>query len=97
MASEFQSPEPSLEAAPKIAAAQDAAERATYTLRYEEDALGIDKRIEFEAASPAYALEIAGAEAEGRRALLLENGRPICALVKAAAGDAPLWIIASRR
>lgn len=70
--------------------------RATYTLRYEDDALGIEKRIEFEAVSAAYALEIARAEAEGRRALLLENGRPLCRLVKALAGDAPYWIVADR-
>lgn len=70
--------------------------RATYTLRYEDDSLGIEKRIEFEAVSAAYALEIARAEAEGRRALLLENGRPLCRLVKALAGDAPYWIVADR-
>ena len=78
-------------------AAQDLTERATYTLRYEDDALGLDKRIEFEAANPAYALKIASVEAAGRRALLLENGQPICALVKGASGDAPFWIVTARR
>lgn len=68
--------------------------RRTYTLRYEEDALGLPKRIEFEAESPAAALEIAMGEAEGRRALLLADGEPLCQLVKAAADPAPFWIVA---
>ena len=68
--------------------------RRTYTLRYEEDALGLPKRIEFEAESPAAALEIAMGEAEGRRALLLADGEPLCQLVKAAADPAPYWIVA---
>lgn len=70
--------------------------RATYTLHYEEDALGVEKRVEFEARTPAFALEIARSEAEGRQALLLENGRPLCRLVKALSGDASYWIVAQR-
>jgi hypothetical protein len=69
--------------------------RRTYTLRYDDDALGIGKRVEFEAANAAYALEIARGEADGRRALLLENGRPLCRLEKAAPGDATFWIVAA--
>jgi hypothetical protein len=65
-------------------------------LRYEDDALGIEKRVEFEAQSAAYALEIARAEVDGRQALLLENGRPLCRLMKALPGEAPYWIIADR-
>ncbi|WP_432769978.1 MAG: hypothetical protein HEQ22_04315 [Sphingopyxis sp.] len=61
----------------------------TYTLRYDEDAVGLPKRIEFEADSPAAALEIAMGEAEGRRALLLADGAPLCQLVKAACDSAP--------
>lgn len=68
--------------------------KVTYTLRYDEDALGLPKRIEFEADSPAAALEIAMGEAEGRRALLLADGEPLCQLVKAAADPAPYWIVA---
>jgi hypothetical protein len=60
-----------------------AVSRRTYTLRYDDDAVGIGKRVEFEAANAAYALEIARGEADGRRALLLENGRPLCRLEKA--------------
>ena len=68
--------------------------RLTYTLRYDDDALGVPKRIEFEAASPATALEIAQGEARGREALLLVDGLPLCRLAKAADADTPYWIIA---
>jgi hypothetical protein len=68
--------------------------RLTYTLRYDDDALGVPKRIEFEAASPATALEIAQGEARGREALLLVEGLPLCRLAKAADADPPYWIIA---
>lgn len=68
--------------------------KVTYTLRYDEDAVGLPKRIEFEAENPATALEIAMGEAEGRRALLLADGEPLCQLVKAAADPGPFWIVA---
>lgn len=68
--------------------------RTTYTLCYDDDALGLPKRIEFEAESPAMALEIAKGEADGRQARLLVDGEPLCQLVKAPAADAPYWIIA---
>lgn len=68
--------------------------RLTYTLRYDDDAFGLPKRIEFEAASPAMALEIAQGEARGREALLLVEGLPLCRLAKAADADPPYWIIA---
>lgn len=69
--------------------------RATYTLCYEDDAFGLPKRIEFEAESPAAALEIAQGEADGRQARLLVDGEPLCQLEKApAAAAAPYWIIA---
>ena len=67
--------------------------RATYTLCYDDDALGLPKRIELEAESPAMALEIAEGEADGRQARLLVDGEPLCQLVKAPAADAPYWII----
>jgi hypothetical protein len=72
-----------------------AVSRRTYTLRYDDDAVGIGKRVEFEAANAAYALEIARGEADGRRALLLEYGRPLCRLEKAVPGDASFWIVAA--
>jgi hypothetical protein len=71
------------------------ASRRTYTLCYEDDAVGIGKRVEFEATNAAVALEIALGEADGRRALLLESGRPLCRLQKAAPGDATFWIVAA--
>ncbi|HWW59426.1 MAG TPA: hypothetical protein VN047_21215 [Sphingopyxis sp.] len=61
--------------------------RATYTLCYDDAALGLPKRIEFEAESPAKALEIAGGEADGRQALLFVDGEPLCRLVKASAAE----------
>lgn len=67
--------------------------RMTYTLCYDDDALGLPKRIEFEADSPAMALEIAEGEADGRQARFLVDGEPLCQLVKAPAADAPYWII----
>lgn len=71
--------------------------RMTYTLCYDDDALGLPKRIEFEADSPAMALEIAEGEADGRQARLFVDGEPLCLLVKAPAADAPYWIIASEQ
>ncbi len=79
---------------PLMQAVRSAPRRITYTLRYDEDALGVAKRVEFEAESAACALEIARGEAAGRRALLLENGRPLCRLTKAFPGEAPYWILA---
>lgn len=67
--------------------------KRTYTLRYDDDALGLSKRIEFEAESPAIALEIAQGEADGRQAVLLVDGQPLCQLAKAPAEDGPFWII----
>lgn len=87
-------PQPCSGVSAVAAAAAPCAPRATYSLHYEEDALGIAKRVEFEARSAAYALEIAVAEADGRQALLLEDGRPLCRLIKALPGEAPYWIVA---
>ncbi|MBW8296377.1 hypothetical protein [Sphingopyxis sp.] len=67
--------------------------RLTYTLRYDDDAFGVSKRIEFEAASPATALEIAQGEARGREALLLVDGLPLCRLSKGADAEPPFWIL----
>jgi hypothetical protein len=82
------------EAAPADMPANVIPRKVTYTPRYDDDALGLPKRIEFEAAGPAAALDIAMGEAEGRWALLLADGEPLCQLVKAAADPAPYWIVA---
>lgn len=81
---------------PANASAAPPTVRLTYTLRYDDDALGVPRRIEFETASPAMALEIAQGEARGREALLLVEGLPLCRLAKAADADAPYWIIAAQ-
>jgi hypothetical protein len=65
----------------------------TYTLRYEDDGLGVEKRVEFEAATPAQALLIAQGEAEGRWAELCADGLLICWLGRQSTGDSNYWVI----
>ncbi|HJS12320.1 hypothetical protein [Sphingopyxis sp.] len=65
----------------------------TYALRYEDDGIGIEKRVEFEADTPAQALLIAQGEAEGRWAELSADGRPICLLGRENLGAGNYWII----
>lgn len=69
--------------------------RITFSLYYDDDDVGIAKRVEFEAPNAALALDIAGGEAEGRLVILCEGARPLCRLVKSAAGTAPLWVVLS--
>lgn len=69
-------------------------ELATYTLCYEDDRRGLEKRIHFEAATPAVALEIAQGEAGGRWALLLRDGKILCRLEREAVGLSEYWLIA---
>lgn len=52
--------------------------RSCYSLRFEEDGIGLPKRVEFEAASASLALEIAEQECHGRSALLVCEGKAIC-------------------
>jgi hypothetical protein len=65
----------------------------TFTLRYDEDGLGLDKRIEFDAGNPAQALSIAQGEAEGRWAELSVDGRPLCRLGRTATDVGDYWVI----
>jgi hypothetical protein len=65
----------------------------TYALRYEDDGIGIEKRVEFEADTPAQALLIAQSEAEGRWAELSADGRPICLLGRENLGAGNYWVI----
>ncbi|MFC0103642.1 hypothetical protein [Sphingopyxis terrae] len=67
----------------------------TFTLRFDDDGLGVAKRIEFDARDCAIALEIAGDELEDRSALLLADGRPLCRLGRSSAGAAALWLVES--
>ena len=65
----------------------------TYTLRYEEDRFGVEKRVEFEADTPARALLLAQGEAEGRWAELCANGQIICRLGREGVGAGNYWVI----
>lgn len=68
--------------------------KPTIMLQYDDDAIGIGKRLLFEADTPAIALEIAAGEAAGRHASLFVDGAPVCSLLKA--GDEhPYWIVAA--
>lgn len=68
--------------------------KPTITLHYDDDAIGIEKRLLFEAATPAAALEVAAGEAAGRHARLFVDGEPLCSLLKAD-NEHPYWIIAA--
>lgn len=63
----------------------------TFTLRYDDDGLGLDKRVEFDGTNPAIALNLASGEAPGRRAVLLADGKPLCRLGREAGG---FWVVA---
>lgn len=80
---------PSITIAPPIAPPH----KATYTLCYQEDCRGLEKRVRFEAANAAVALEIAQGEADGRWALLLCDGEILCRFERAAAGPGQYWVI----
>ena len=68
----------------------------TYMLRYEDDGLGVEKRVEFKADTPAQALLIAQAEAEGRWAELSADGKPICRIGRENVGTGNYWVIRPR-
>ena len=68
--------------------------KPTLMLHYDEDHIGLEKRLLFEAASPASALDIAAGEAAGRSARLFVDGAPLCSLLKAD-DDNPYWIVAA--
>lgn len=70
------------------------ARKPTLMLHYHEDHIGLEKRLLFEAASPASALDIAAGEAAGRSARLFIDGTPLCSLLKAD-DDNPYWIVAA--
>ncbi len=65
----------------------------TFTLRYREDGLGLEKRIEFDAGNPAPAFSIAQGEAEGRWAELSADGKPICRLGRTGTDAGDYWVI----
>lgn len=67
--------------------------KPTLMLHYDDDAMGLEKRLLFEAATPAAALDVAAGEAAGRHARLFVDGTPLCSLLKADE-DHPYWIVA---
>lgn len=85
---------PNETAAPAPAAGPAAQQMSTLMLHYDDDDIGLEKRLLFEAANPAAALEIAAGEAAGRHARLFVDGTPLCSLLKADE-DNPYWIIAT--
>ncbi len=70
------------------------ARKPTIMLQYDDDHIGLEKRLFFEASTPAAALEIAAGEAAGRSARLFVDGAPICSLLKADEEN-PYWIVAA--
>ncbi len=82
-------------AGPETVAASDTSDETpvTYTLCYEDDHRGLEKRVRFEARSPAIALDIARGEAEGRWALLMRGGEILCRLEREDIGPGSLWVI----
>jgi hypothetical protein len=71
-----------------------APQKSTLALHYDDDDFGLEKRLLFEAATPAAALEIAAGEAAGRQARLFVDGTPLCSLLKANEEN-PYWIVAA--
>lgn len=63
----------------------------TFTLHYQDDGVGLDKRVEFDGSCPGAALGVARNERPGRQATLLVDGAPLCRLGQT---DHGLWIVA---
>ena len=51
-----------------------------YVLKFSDDGLGVEKRIEFDAADPGSALAVAAGEAPNRKAELWEESRRLCTI-----------------
>lgn len=62
----------------------------TYRIVLDDDGVGLDKRIEFEAEDAAQALMVLEREGRGRRAKVWENEAPLCSLVRLREG---FWTI----
>ncbi|WP_192648720.1 hypothetical protein [Sphingopyxis sp. OAS728] len=78
----------------QIGTAPRVRENATYTLCYEDDCRGLEKRVRFEAENAAVALEIARGEAGGRWAILMCEGEILCRLEREAVGSSEYWVVA---
>lgn len=61
----------------------------SYSLRFDDDGIGLQKRVDFEAVSTSIALEIAESECNGRWALLICEGTAMCQI----GHNAGAWLI----
>lgn len=61
-----------------------------YTLKFLDDGVGVEKRIEFDAADAGRALDVAKCEAPNRNAELWEGTKRLCTIRRA---EAAFWRI----
>lgn len=67
----------------------------TYTLAYEDDGRGVERKIEFDAADPSRALMIAQTLKPGRSAMLWQENKPLCRLERRLVGSScDVWVVA---
>ncbi len=67
--------------------------KLSYSLQFEDDGVGLARRVEFEAASAGAALEIAEEQCNGRWAVLLCDGAALCRVGRSAGA----WMISSHQ
>ncbi len=65
--------------------------RFSYSLQFDDDGIGLPKRVEFEATSAGAALEIAEEQCNGRWAVLLCEGAVLCRVGRSAGA----WMISA--
>jgi hypothetical protein len=65
--------------------------KLSYSLQFEDDGVGLARRVEFEAASAGVALEIAEEQCNGRWAVLLCDGAALCRVGRSAGA----WMISA--
>ena len=65
--------------------------RLSYSLQFDDDGIGLPRRVEFEASSAGAALEIAEEQCDGRWAVLLCDGTALCRVGRSAGA----WMIAA--
>lgn len=65
--------------------------KLSYSLQFDDDGIGLPKRVEFEAVSAGAALEIAEEQCDGRWAVLLCDGAALCRVGRSAGA----WMISS--
>ncbi len=65
--------------------------RLSYSLQFDDDGIGLPRRVEFEASNAGAALEIAEEQCDGRWAVLLCDGAALCRVGRSAGA----WMIAA--